>query len=81
MDFNPNPASFLVSDASLLSFFFKAFAIVLSMIYVLYCVMMVRQTSNMNKTLETSIGPFLTFVAYLQLIIAFALLISAVLFL
>ena len=45
---------FSFSDGDLISFFFKIFSVTFSLFFVLYGIVLVRQTSILNKTLTTN---------------------------
>lgn len=68
----------LLTNENITLFFVRAFAIVLSFIYLLYALVIARQVGVMNRTLQTSIGAMLTFIAYIQVIIGIGLIIYAI---
>lgn len=70
--------SFLFSNRGLFDFFFKAFAIVLSILFVGYSVIFYRQTQLMTRTLQVKrTAAFLT-ISLIQLAISVILLMLAI---
>lgn len=59
--------------------FFKAFAVLFSISYLVYAIVITRQTSTMNETFTTKNAWFLTTVAVLQIVFGL-MLIAASLF-
>ena len=78
MNLDPNIIGNIFAVTSLENFFIKAFAVVLSFIYLLYAIVITRQVGVMNRTLRTPLGGLLTFISFLQVIIALGLVIYAV---
>lgn len=62
-----------LSDLSLISLFFKAFAVLLSILYLLYTIIAHRQTRLMTHTLETKSQGFILLVSTIQIFAALAL--------
>lgn len=60
----------LLSNQNVLSFFFKAFSWVFSVIYLLFTLVIYKQTQTMNKTLTTHWGNLIVFISFLQIILA-----------
>jgi hypothetical protein len=60
------------------NFFIKAFAIVLSFVYLLYSIVITRQIGVMNRTLRTPLGTFLTFISFIQILAAIGLVLCAI---
>ncbi len=67
-----------LSDQGILSIFFKLFALVFSLLYLLYAIVLYRQIIIMNKTITTQASPIFQFIGLIQLIVAVALFILAV---
>lgn len=61
------------------SLFLKAFAVLFSIMYLLYAIVMTRQTQIMNKTLKTTRAPLFNFISLLQVLMGVILLIASVL--
>lgn len=57
--------------------FFKSFAVVGSVMYFVYALVLTRQTTVMIRSLEEAHTGFIKFISYLQLIIAILLFILA----
>jgi hypothetical protein len=57
---------------------FKAFAVVLSFLYLIYSVVIGRQTTVMNRTLQTTIGGMISFLALLQILLGVILVTLAI---
>ncbi len=70
--------SFVFSDRALFDFFFKAFAIVLSILFVGYSVIFYRQTQLMTRTLQVKRTAALLTISLIQLAISAILLILAI---
>jgi hypothetical protein len=71
---------FTTSNTELFVLFAKAFAVLFSFLYLVYAVVMTRQTQVMNKTFHTQYSGFLLFVSSLQIVLAFALIFVSILF-
>ncbi len=71
---------FFVSDGDLISFFFKAFAVVFSFLFVVYSVVLVRQTEVLNSTLETKNKGAISFGSNVQLLLSVFILLLALFF-
>ena len=78
MNIDPNTIGNIFAISNLENFFIKAFAIVLSFVYLLYSVVITRQVGVMNRTLRTPLGTFLTFVSFIQILVAIGLVLYAV---
>jgi hypothetical protein len=68
----------VINSREIVTFLFKAFALVLSVIYLLYAIVVSKQTEIMNRTLESKSNYILFFVASLQITLAFILIILAI---
>lgn len=67
-----------ITGNDLISWFFKAFAILLSFMFLLYSIMVYRQTQVMNKTVTRQSGPLLLAISGFQLILAILLIYLAI---
>lgn len=66
----------LLTDTSsneLLFMFVNAFAVLFSVLYLVYAVMITRQTQVMNKTVTTPAAPLLFFLSIIQIFFALIL--------
>lgn len=59
-----------ISGVDIIAWFFKAFAILLSFMFLLYAFIVYRQTEVMNKTITRKSGPFLLFISFIQIALA-----------
>ena len=64
---------FTSESNELLYLFLKAFAVLFSVSYLVYAVIITRQTQIMNKTLTTKSSGILLFISFLQIIFAIIL--------
>ena len=78
MNIDLNTIGNIFAVASLENFFIKSFAVVLSFIYLLYAIVIIRQVGVMNRTLKTPLGAFLTIISFIQILTAIVLLLCAV---
>ena len=62
----------------LLFLFFKAFAVILSFLYLIYAVVILRQTQVMNRTLTIGRSPLILFISFLQIVFGVVLVILAI---
>ncbi len=69
--FNPEFSSL----PNIILFFFKAFAVLLSFIYLIYSLVFLRQTVTLSKTYETNKGRLFFYISLLQVIFAIILVI------
>lgn len=61
----------LTTDSNeLIALFLKAFAVLFSFSYLVYAVIITRQTQNMNKTFTTKSSGILFFMSFLQILFA-----------
>ena len=59
-----------ISGLDIISWFLKAFAILLSFMFLLYAFIVYRQTEVMNKTITRKSGPLLLFISFIQIALA-----------
>lgn len=59
----------------LLFLFLKAFAVLFSVLYLVYSIVITRQTQVMNKTFTTKSSGILLFISFLQIIFAIILIV------
>jgi hypothetical protein len=65
---------FTDTDSSqLLVLFVKAFAVLFSVLYLVYAVIITRQSQEMNKTFSSPMGPFIFFMSFVQIVFAIIL--------
>lgn len=69
-----------ITDLSLVSIFFKAFAVLLSILYLLYTIIAHRQTKLMIRTLETKRQGVILLISTIQMFAALVLVILAFVF-
>lgn len=69
-----------INSNNFISLFIKLFAILFAFIYLIFSIVILRQTQIMNKTVQTKSAGFLFFISFMQIIIA-VILIFASLFL
>ncbi len=60
----------LLLTGDLLGFFIKLFGIVLSILYMFFCIILIRQLGSMRKTLSINDGGILDIIAYIQALLA-----------
>jgi hypothetical protein len=65
-------------NADILYLFFKAFAILFSFLYVIYSVVLLKQTQVMNSTLTVERSSVITSLSFVQLIIGLVLVLLAI---
>lgn len=70
-----------IQSGDVLSFFIKAFAVVMLSLYFFYALIFIRQIQVMKKILTLRDGGLLLLLAYFQIIAVIALLVYAVLIL
>ena len=71
-------ANIFSSTAALISFFFKSFSIVLAAIFLVYSLVLVKQTSVMTRVLELKNKKAYIMISVIQTIFAFILLVMAI---
>ena len=64
-------------NANLFNFFFKSFAIVLSIIYLIYTIVIFRQTQVMLKTVTVNNGGIILLISFIQILLAILLIVLA----
>jgi len=60
----------LFLNGDILGIFIKLFGIVLGILYLFFCIILIRQLSTMRKTLTINDGGILDLVAYVQALLA-----------
>lgn len=65
--------SHFFSGQSITNLFFKAFALFFAFFYLFYTVIIFRQTSVMNKTVQGEGSTFITLISFIQIIFALIL--------
>lgn len=60
----------LLLTGNLLAIFIKLFGVVLSILYMFFCIILIRQLATMRKTLSIHDGGVLDIVAYIQALLA-----------
>jgi len=80
MDILTNIFSSLFTGGDIISIFFKLFAVVFGLLYLLYSFIFYRQIKTMNSVLRTESSPLLELISLVQLFAAIILLLLAVLF-
>lgn len=65
-------------NADILYLFFKAFAILFSFLYVVYSLVLLKQTQVMNSTLTVERSSVITSISFVQLIIGLVLVLLAI---
>lgn len=68
---------FSLTDTQLINFFFKAFSIVFALLYLIFAVILVRQTRILRDTLMTRNNTTYTAVSNVQLVVAIVLFLFA----
>lgn len=68
----------LITTQNIIPFIFKPLAIFIAVFYVLYAIVIAKQTHVMNKTLIVEGKAFISVVSSLQIVGAFALLLFAI---
>ncbi|MEN9327478.1 MAG: hypothetical protein RI947_286 [Candidatus Parcubacteria bacterium] len=69
-----------IGDMNLTSLFFKAFAVLLSILYLLYTIIAHRQTKLMIRTLHTNNHGVILLISTIQIFVALAVVALAFLF-
>lgn len=67
-----------LSGPGIIYLFFKAFALLAAFMYLIYAIVVVRQTQLMNKTVETNYSYLFLFIAFLHVFLALILIFLAV---
>lgn len=66
------------STSSLISFFFKSFAVVLSAIFLIYALVLLNQTNVMTRVIRLKDSKVYFIISMIQVILAFVLFILAI---
>jgi EamA domain-containing membrane protein RarD len=69
-----------LDNQQLLNLAVKGFGVVFSFIYILFSLVMYRQTQMMNKTLQTKWGKLITFISLIQIFFSLFVFAYAILF-
>lgn len=69
-----------VSSMSIFELFFKAFAVLFSVSYLVYAIVITRQTQELNKTFTSKDAGFLIFISALQIILGAVLVLATIAF-
>lgn len=77
MDGIINIFQFPISDTEIIFFFFKAFSVVFTFLFLLYSIILARQTSILRDTLSTPNNGVIVLISQVQLIISVVLLLYA----
>jgi hypothetical protein len=67
-----------ITTDDLIAVFLKAFAILFSIMYLLYAVIITRQTQVMNKTVNNRNYPLFLLVSFMQIVFAGVLILAAI---
>ncbi len=65
-------------NVDLIYLFFKAFAIVFSLFYLIYALVLLKQTQVMNATLQTGGRALINLISFVQLLIGVLLVLLAI---
>ena len=76
MNFNDLISNF--QDIDIIYLFFKAFAVLLAFLYLIYALVILKQTQVMNRSLNENGNGFITLVSFVQLIVGLILVILAI---
>ncbi len=68
----------ILENHNFIAIFFKSVAILLSVLYLLYGLVISKQTQVMNDTLEVNGSKIITFISSLQITIGLLLVLSAI---
>jgi hypothetical protein len=71
---------FSISNTAIFILFAKAFAVLFSVLYLVYALVMVRQTQIMNKTFQTAFSGVIFFISLLQVVFALILIFVSIVF-
>ena len=63
------------SDGEIFTLLFKLFAVVISVLYLIYAFIVFRQTKLMLRAIEESSGGFIRFISFFQILVAIFLII------
>jgi hypothetical protein len=67
------------NTTNLVAFFFKSFAIIFSFLYLVYAIVVLKQTQVMNTTLTVGRNGLISFISFLQVLIGLLLVVLAIL--
>ncbi len=67
-----------ITTDDLIAVFFKSFAILFSIMYLLYAVIITRQTQVMNKTVNNRNYPLFLLVGFMQIVFAGILIVATI---
>jgi len=70
----------LISGQNIFSLFFKTFAVVFSILYLIYALVIYKQTQVMTETLESERNTLILLISLIQIIIGIILLLVSLLF-
>ncbi|MBI2641629.1 hypothetical protein HYW87_03485 [Candidatus Roizmanbacteria bacterium] len=63
----------LFANQNIIGLFFKTFAVIFSFLYLIYSLVIFKQTQVMTKTLENDSNSFILLISLIQIIIGLAL--------
>lgn len=69
------------SSTLFIAFFFKAFGVLFAFMYLIYAIVIVRQTQVMNRTFKTEYGTLLLIISFIQIVFALILIYLSLAFL
>lgn len=70
----------ILNNQSLINLFFRLFAYVFSIIYLLFTIVIYNQTRVMNKSLITNKGKIILFISFVHILFALVIVLLAFLF-
>lgn len=76
MDFNSLLNQF--QNANIIYLFFKAFAVLFAFLYLVYSLVLLKQTQVMNKTVDSSGGAIIVIISFVQLVLGAILVLLAI---
>lgn len=71
----------ILTNQELISIFLKVFAVVFGFIFLIYAIVLRRQTVVMNRAIKTQRAPILTAISTVQIFVALVLILLAFVFL
>ena len=69
-----------LDNQQLLDLAIKAFGVIFAFIYILFSLVIYKQTQTMNKTLQTKWGTWITLISFIQIIFSLIVFSYAILF-
>ena len=69
-----------VSSMSIFELFFKSFAVLFSVSYLVYAIVITRQTQELNKTFTSKDAGFLIFISAIQMLLGLVLVLATLAF-